>query len=223
MRRQTWWNEGVKLRTAGARLAASAVVGGGVGLALVPVVGAWVAGIAGWIALAVAFSVWTWLIVGRLDAAGTRRHATVEDTSHAVSRAVLVLASLASLVGVGVLLFAGSRGGGAIPWEAMIGVASVVASWVLVHLLFMLHYAKLYYAGEADAAIDFNAAGEPDYHDFAYLAFTIGMTYQVSDTALPGSEARRAVLRHALLSYLFGAVLLAVMINLVVQLASGIR
>lgn len=213
----------MKLHTAGARLAASAVVGCGLMVGLVPVVGPWVAAVAGWIALAGTFSVWTWLVVGRLDAADTRRHATVEDATHATSRAILVLASLASLVGVGVVLFAGSRGDSAIPWEAMIGVASVVASWVLVHLLYMLHYAKLYYAGGAHAAIAFNGEDEPDYHDFAYLAFTIGMTYQVSDTALPGSQVRRAVLRHALLSYLFGAVVLAVMINLVVQLASGLR
>ena len=69
---------------------------------------------------------------------------------------------------------------------------------------------------------DFNGEGDPDYHDFAYLAFTVGMTYQVSDTALAGRDLRRAVLGHALLSYLLGAVVLAVMINLVVQLAWGI-
>lgn len=211
----------MNLHTAGTRLFASAVAGVGVALGLSLVVDPWVSGVAGWIALVATFSLWTWLVVGRLDSAGTRRHATLEDPTHAVSRAVLVLASLASLMGVGVLLFAGSRRGGAVPWEAMIGVTSVVASWALVHLVYTLHYARLYYSHGAGTVIDFNGEGDPDYHDFAYLAFTIGMTYQVSDTALAGTEVRRAALRHALLSYLLGAVVLAVMINLVVQLASG--
>lgn len=213
----------MNLHAAGTRLAASAAVGAGVTVGLVPVVNPWLAGVAGWIALAATFSLWTWLVVGRLDAAETRRHATQEDPTHAVSRAVLVLASLASLLGVGVLLFAGSGGASAVPWEAMIGVASVVASWVLVHLLYMLHYARLFYTDGVGEVIDFNGEGDPDYHDFAYLAFTVGMTYQVSDTALAGSQVRRAALRHALLSYLLGAVVLAAMINLVAQLAASGR
>lgn len=212
----------MNVHAAGARLAAAAAVGVAVAGGLLPLVDPWLAGIGGWIALAATFSAWTWLVVGRLDAVGTRAHATREDTTHAVSRVVLVLASLASLVGVGVLLAAGRGTGGTVPWEALIGVASAVASWVVVHLLHMLHYARLHYSADAGAVIDFNGEGDPDYHDFAYLAFTVGMTYQVSDTALAGRDLRRAVLGHALLSYLLGAVVLAVMINLVVQLAWGI-
>lgn len=212
----------MNLHSAGVRLAASAVAGGAVAIGLSWVVNPWLAGVAGWIALATTFSVWTWTVVGRLDADGTRRHATEEDPTHAVSRLVLVLASLASLVGVGVLLSAGGAGArGAFPWEALVGVASVAASWVLVHLLYLLHYARLYYADAPGASVDFNGEGDPDYHDFAYLAFTLGMTYQVSDTALAGRQVRRAALGHALLSYLLGAVVLAVVINLVAQLASG--
>lgn len=213
----------MNLHTAGTRLAVSAAVGIGVTVGLVTVVNPLLAGVAGWIALAVVFSLWTWLVVGRLDAAETHRHATREDPTHAVSRIILVLASLASLVGVGVLLLAGSKSGSAVLWEAAIGVASVVASWVLVHLLYMLHYAKLYYTDGVGDVIDFNGEGDPDYHDFAYLAFTVGMTFQVSDTALAGSQVRRAALRHALLSYLLGAVVLAVMINLVAQLSAAGR
>jgi len=211
----------MNLHTVGIRLAVSAVAGGVVAASLAAVASPWLAGVAGWIVLAGTFSGWTWLVVGRLDAADTRRHATGEDPTHAVSRVVLLLASLASLVGVGVILLASSGGGGSVPWEALIGVASVAASWVLVHVLYLLHYARLYYSDGTGEAIDFNGEGDPDYHDFAYLAFTLGMTYQVSDTPLTGRDVRRAALKHALLSYLLGAVILAVTINLVVQLASG--
>jgi uncharacterized membrane protein len=89
----------------------------------------------------------------------------------------------------------------------------------MVHTVFMLRYAQLYYAGE-QGGIDFNQADPPTYTDFAYLAFTIGMTFQVSDTPLRSKVIRRTALRHALLSYLFGTGILATTINLVASLSS---
>jgi uncharacterized membrane protein len=71
----------------------------------------------------------------------------------------------------------------------------------------------------AHTGIDFNQHDDPDYHDFAYLAFTIGMTYQVSDTDLTTRAVRRTALRHALLSYVFGTAIIAVTINVVAGLA----
>jgi uncharacterized membrane protein len=88
----------------------------------------------------------------------------------------------------------------------------------LVHTLFALRYAHLYYT--SGGGIDFNAAVQPDYLDFCYLSFTMGMTYQVSDTSLTTPVMRRVALRQALLSYVLGAVVIAMTINLVVQLAS---
>jgi uncharacterized membrane protein len=84
----------------------------------------------------------------------------------------------------------------------------------------MLRYARLYYT-EPQGGIDFNQDEPPAYRDFAYLAFTLGMTYQVSDTALKNSTIRITVLRHTLLSYVLGAVVLAATINLVVGLGTG--
>jgi uncharacterized membrane protein len=78
----------------------------------------------------------------------------------------------------------------------------------------------LYYGGEP-GGINFNDKEAPNYVDFAYVAFTVGMTFQVSDTALRSRRIRASVLRHAMLSYLFGAVILASTINLVVGLSSG--
>jgi uncharacterized membrane protein len=82
----------------------------------------------------------------------------------------------------------------------------------------MLRYARLYYT-EPIGGVDFNADDKPSYTDFAYLAFTIGMTFQVSDTALSSRAIRSAALRHALLSYLFGTVILATTVNFVAGLA----
>lgn len=85
-------------------------------------------------------------------------------------------------------------------------------SWLLVHTLFTLRYATLYYL--AKDGVDFNK-NPPKYADFAYLSFTIGMTYQVSDTDLTTDAIRYPALRQALLSYALGAIVLATAINLV--------
>jgi uncharacterized membrane protein len=93
----------------------------------------------------------------------------------------------------------------------------VALAWATVHTLFTTRYAKLYYTGR-DGGIEFNEPGPPRYTDFAYVAFTIGMTYQVSDTTLQTSQMRRTALRHALLSYVFGVGIIATTINLVAGL-----
>jgi uncharacterized membrane protein len=96
-------------------------------------------------------------------------------------------------------------------------VGSVALSWATVHTIFTLRYARTYYEAP-DGGIDFNEDDPPTYLDFAYLAFTIGMTFQVSDTNLTIKPIRRTALRHALLSYLFGAVIVALSINVVASL-----
>jgi uncharacterized membrane protein len=99
-------------------------------------------------------------------------------------------------------------------------VATVALSWLVVHTTFTLRYAMLYYTGK-DGGVEFNQATPPRYSDFAYLAFTIGMTFQVSDTDLRTPTIRATALRHALLAYLFGAVILGTTINLVAGLANS--
>jgi uncharacterized membrane protein len=92
-----------------------------------------------------------------------------------------------------------------------------VLSWTFVHTLYTLRYAVLYTAEKAKP-IDFNQPDPPTYVDFAYFSFTIGMTFQVSDTSIGSASIRSVVLRHSILSYLFGAVILAAAVNLVSSL-----
>lgn len=204
------------------RLVLSAVAGLATAAGLL---GTWpveAAAVSGWIVTAAVYCLWTWLIVRRLDAAGTRTHATTEDPGRGATDVVLLVASVTSLAGMGVLLAASSQQGGSAITQAGLGVLCVAASWFLVHLLYVLRYARLYYGAEGDAGgIDFNQDDDPDYHDFAYLSFTLGMTYQVSDTAITDRAIRHMVLRHTLLSYLLGAVVLASTVNMVVSIASN--
>ena len=91
-------------------------------------------------------------------------------------------------------------------------------SWTLVHTVFTVRYARLYYSGRA-GGIDFNEADPPQYSDFAYLSFTVGMTFQVSDTNIESKQIRRMAVRHAWLSYPLGVVIISASINLVTGLA----
>ena len=173
---------------------------------------------AGWIAGAAVFLGWTWLLLLRMSPLQTEQHAADWDSSSRLAHVFVLVAGVASLGGVGYLLGAKALHDFA---AAAVGVLSVAASWFTIHTFFMLRYARLYY-GSDKAPIDFHEPDlEPSYHDFAYLAFTIGMTYQVSDTDINSTEARRAVLAQALLSFVMGAIIIAITLNLVVALAGS--
>ena len=172
----------------------------------------------GWAVAALAYSMRVWLHLGRFDSAKTRVNASREDPERGVTDVLIVLLSIASLVSVGFVLVQASTAHGAQQVVlAALAVVSVALSWVLLHTLYALRYARLYYAN--DGGITFNQDEPPRYSDFAYLAFTLGMTYQVSDTNISRSDIRAAALGHALLSFLFGSFVLATTINLIAGLS----
>jgi uncharacterized membrane protein len=100
---------------------------------------------------------------------------------------------------------------------AAIAVASVAASWALIQADYMLRYAHIYYA-EPVGGIDFNQDDDPSYTDFAYFSVGIGMGYQVGDTNVRNNGVRRIVIAQSLLAYLFGAVIIGTVVNLVIDL-----
>ena len=167
---------------------------------------------------ALVYVVWVYLSAMRLDGQETCVLSTREDSGRASVDTVVLLACLSALGAVAeVLIRAKGEKGLEQDVLAGIGAFSVVCAWLLVHTIFALRYARLYYEGEK-GGIDFNSDEDPTYSDFAYLAFTLGMTFQVSDTAISDREIRATALRHALLSYLFGTVIVATTINLVAGL-----
>ena len=199
------------------------LVCGGVWVAVVAAAGwftPWeVSTLAGWDVAAAVFCVWVWLVTHGADATSTEQHATREDDSRTAADLILISASAASLLGVGfVLLLASTEDGVTRALTVSLAVATVVLSWLAVQTVFVLRYAHLFYQPEV-GGIDFHGDREaPTYRDFAYVAFTLGMTYQVSDTDLTSKRIRSTALRHALLSYVFGIAVIAVTINVVAGL-----
>jgi uncharacterized membrane protein len=173
--------------------------------------------IAGWAVACLVYVVWVWSTIWRMDAADTRSHATLEDPGRRTVDLVLIIAAMASVVAVvWVLVDARSLKGGAQIGVALLAIVSVALSWLLVHTLYTLRYARIYY--RKDGGVDFNQDEPPQYSDFAYLAFTLGMTFQVSDTNISSTYVRRTILGHTLLSYVFGTVIVAATVNLVAGL-----
>lgn len=158
-----------------------------------------------------------WLAIRSMTTEETKAHATKDDPGRGTATAILMIASFASLAGVLVLLIDAHNANGL--YEALdivLGIGSVIASWVLIHLLHTFRYADLYFKG--GKAIDFHDSEEPTYQDFAYVAFTIGMTYQVSDTDFTTREIRTAARQHAIISYVFGTAIIATVINTLASL-----
>jgi uncharacterized membrane protein len=172
----------------------------------------------GWDVAVVIYLVWTGASVWNLNPSRTAQLAKREDPSTPVAELVVLLAGTAMLAAVGfALVKAGQTSGVLKAYLVTIGLLSVVLSWAVVHTIFGLRYARAYYA-EPVGGIEFNEAEPPNYVDFAYYSFTVGMTFQVADTNITARAVRRTTLHHALLSYLFGAVLLGIVINVVATL-----
>jgi uncharacterized membrane protein len=176
-----------------------------------------------WDVAALAVLIRVWSEIWWYDAVQTREWAMLEDNTRPGAELLLLGAGVASLMGVGFAFLKAEEGHGyqQVLLEAM-GIATISISWLVVHTTFTLRYARLYYT-EPVGGIDFKQGADyrPDYHDFAYTAFTVGMTYQVSDTDITDRKLRHAVLRHALLSFVFGAVIIGATVNIVAGLLNA--
>jgi len=204
---------------AGRRLALAMAVGAAVLVIALAAGGGWTVGLsAAWAATALVIAAGIWLRIRSMGPAETAAHAQAEDYSRATADYIVLNASVASLVAVGfALVDARHHSGTDKGLLILLGVTVVALSWATLHLVFAVRYGDLYYS-EPAGGVTFNGDEAPDYHDFAYLALTIGMTYQVSDTDLTAKPIRRAATRHALLSFVFGAVIVALAINAVASL-----
>jgi uncharacterized membrane protein len=174
---------------------------------------------------AIGFLAAMWIMMARASTADMRRRAQFEDEGRH-----LVLA-LSAAVGAAILLaityeLHGIRG--LPPGDAGIRVAlagvTILLAWFFTNTMFALHYAHSFY-GDSDSPADAEARGlafpgrtDPDYWDFLYFSFTIGMTFQVSDVQIENHRLRRIGLAHGVLAFFFNVVVLALTINIIAGL-----
>jgi uncharacterized membrane protein len=175
----------------------------------------------GWSPGAIAYLALAWMAVARADPAMTRIRAQTQDQSGYVIFLLIVTAASASFVAIGFI--AGDIKG--LPFwqrteQLTLSVAALLLSWLLIQTLFGFHYARLYYMHHPDAAthwggLKFPGDREPDYLDFAYYVFVVGMTSQVSDVAVLTRRMRRLTLVHVVLSFIYNIAILAMSMNII--------
>ena len=172
----------------------------------------------GWIATAVVYLVWIWLRITPMSADDIEQLVNQRHLRRRLADSIVLVASIASLSGVGFLLAASNVKGPDTTIAAAIGFLSVIASWLVVHTVYTLRYAVHYYTAPV-GGINFNEDqdhGErPAVADFAYLAFTVAATYGVTDTSLQTRRIRVTALHQAMVSYLFGTVILALTVQVI--------
>lgn len=173
-----------------------------------------------YIGFALMYLILDWLIIAKATPADINKLADVEDGSRAYVWAMLFLFALASIVVV-ILLITGKQqmnlGTGLFVGTTLGGL---FLSWSLIHTLFTLHYARLYYRSEIDKVLEIPGCTAPDYLDFAYFSFGIGCTFQTADININGRQMRRTVLAHSIISFFINTVIVALTINLVAGLSS---
>jgi uncharacterized membrane protein len=180
--------------------------------------------IASWDTFAFVVLVLAWLIILRTPQINLRARARAQDVSHLVIFVFAVVAASVALFAVAFLL-GRSKSTHHLAVHLVLTLGTVIFSWALVHTVFGLRYAHLFYGDSDDPKQDRHAGGlifpgehPPDYFDFAYYAFVVGMTCQVSDVQITSRKLRRLTLVHSVLAFGFNTIILALLINTVSSL-----
>ncbi|TAH00691.1 MAG: DUF1345 domain-containing protein [Sphingobacteriales bacterium] len=159
-----------------------------------------------------------WLIILKNNATDVKKFAADEDSSKVLVFIFVVFGALFSLLAVFILLVSIKKNTSQYATQALLSVVAVGLSWFLIHTVFTLRYAHLFYRKfkkGTPKGLLFPGNEEPDYTDFAYFSFTIGMTFQVSDVEITSKEIRKLTLLHAILSFAFNTAIIALSINLI--------
>ncbi|MDQ0590052.1 DUF1345 domain-containing protein [Variovorax paradoxus] len=177
-------------------------------------------GLAGWCTGTAVFLLLAWWLAGTFDAAQTRKRAQSLDQPNVVILVSMLVVIAASVVAIAMLLQQVKlMSGPARAGHIALGLVALVGSWLTMHTIYAFHYAHRYYIdqrdGSPDGGLDFPGKQEPDYFDFLYYAYVVGMTSQVSDVQATSREMRRITLVHSVLAFAFNMLVLALSVNVV--------
>jgi len=176
-----------------------------------------------WDVFALVFIICSWIIFFTRPVTEIKKLANKEDGSKLFVMISIIVSSFASMFAVLLLVISKEQPPGQEVLTVILAITGMVVSWIMVHTIFTFHYAHMYYfTGKDDTpdgeALDFPVTKDPDYLDFAYFSFVIGMTFQVSDVAINSRIVRRTALAHALLAFTLNTFVVALTINLIAGL-----
>jgi len=171
--------------------------------------------LAGWDIGVALYLILALVMMGQSDVSRIRRRAVLQDEGQLVILTLVVAAALASLIAI-LAELGGAAGVNRDPAHLMLAAFTIFVSWAFTHVIFALHYAHEYYVENCGkgGGLTFPGEGPPDYWDFLYFSFVIGMTSQVSDVAVTSRHIRRTVTAHGVVAFIFNATLLALTVNI---------
>lgn len=175
----------------------------------------------GWDTFSICMIIMTWITFGITKSEQIRELAKVEDSSRTVIFFIILIATFASFLAVLLLLVTKQQFQATQNSHLTIAIAGMILSWFLIHTIFTLRYAHLFY-GDDEAnpkthagGLEFPGDKKPDYLDFAYFSFVLGMTFQVSDVQINSKHLRRIAMLHGLISFGYNTVMIALTINVI--------
>lgn len=166
-----------------------------------------------------------WITFWTVKPKQIRSEASIQNVNRIVVFIISLIATIFALVAVLQLLLNKSISGSSMSYALFTAISGLLLSWILVHSVFALRYAHLFYANHEDdkskhaGGLDFPNESHPDFLDFAYYSFVIGMTFQVSDVTVTSKDLRRLTLFHSLLAFAFNTIIVALTVNVLAGLS----
>ena len=177
-----------------------------------------------WCAFAFSYLVSSWIVLFTRKVSEIKKFAKTEDGSRVFVMLFAITASFAAMITVLLLVISSDKNSGDAMITVPVSFCSILFSWALVHTILTFHYAHLYYDDQKDdplqnrEGLSFPKEKAPDYIDFAYFSFVVGMTFQVSDVQITDRRMRRLVLAHGLISFLLNTFVVALTVNFIAGL-----
>jgi uncharacterized membrane protein len=175
----------------------------------------------GWDTFSVCMIIMSWITFFVTTSEQIREQARIQDQSKSIIFMLVLVSAIASFLAVLLLLVVKENGHQSHSWRLIIAIAGMIFSWFLIHTIFTLRYAHIYYGDHPSlpdayrGGLSFPDDATPEYIDFAYFSFVLGMTFQVSDVQITSKRFRRLALWHGLLSFGFNTIMIALTINVI--------
>lgn len=175
----------------------------------------------GWNTFSACMIIMSWVSFFITDSKQIREQAKVQDPSRTTVFIIILVSTLVSFLAVLLLILSKGNQNNGSSWRIIIAISGMLLSWILIHTIFTLRYAHIYYGDHQTkpnthaGGLEFPGDAKPEYLDFAYYSFVLGMTFQVSDVQITSKRFRSLAMLHGLLSFGFNTIMIALTINLI--------
>jgi uncharacterized membrane protein len=181
----------------------------------------------GWDTFSLCMIVMSWITFFITNSNQIREQSKVQDPKRSIVFIIILISTFASILAVILLIVTKKEGNNGASLRLPVAVLGMLFSWFLIHTVFALRYAHIYYGHHKikpdtpAGGLDFPGDEQPEYLDFAYYSFVLGMTFQVSDVQITSKRLRNLALLHSLISFGFNTIMIALTINLIAGYGGG--